>query len=64
MGVTDIKIITKYFPSKFAGVRLLQSTALEEAAIVLSKKTQEEAYFLSIAQREKCLRVLTRSGTS
>lgn len=57
MGVTDIKIITKYFPSKFAGVRLLQSTTLEEAAIVLSKKTQEEAYFLSIAQREKCLRV-------
>lgn len=57
MGVTDIKIITKYFPSMFAGVRLLQSTTLEEAAIVLSKKTQEEAYFLSIEQREKCLRV-------
>ena len=42
MGVTDIKIITKYCPSKFAGVKLLQSTALEEATIVLLKKTHKK----------------------
>ena len=42
MGVTDIKIITKCHPSKFAGIKLLQSTALEEATIVLSKKTHKK----------------------